>query len=86
MDAVITKLVEQAPTSVALIVVVVFFINYLEKRDKAITAALDKITERLQSLEGNQIKHNTSMVAAVSEMRGAIQKRSRRERQDATNP
>lgn len=72
MDAIVTKLVEQAPTSVALIVVVVYFINYLEKRDRAVTGALDKITDRLQSLENNQIEHNTSMLAAVNEMRSRV--------------
>ena len=72
MDAIVTKLVEQAPTSVALIVVVVYFISYLEKRDRAVTGALDKITDRLQSLENNQIEHNTSMLAAVNEMRSRV--------------
>lgn len=85
----LTKLVEQLPSAVAIIVVVVYFIRYIQKRDeqenirqeKTLTI-LTNISVSQERLVSNQSAHHTAMLDAVSDMRSVTRRRKNDARPD----
>ena len=83
IDTVVAKLVEQLPSSAAIIVVVVYFIRYIQKRDDS---EKDKTNKYLQVLSEllvgintvvtKQDAHHSAMMDAVSDMRSTIRQRA----------
>lgn len=63
--SILENLVNQVPSAVAVIAVVVLFLRSLEKRDQMFYDQMSKITERLNSMENILIKHDAKMDEAV---------------------
>ena len=51
MDELIKSLADNAPGIVGVIIVVVLFIRYLEKRDKLFSEQMESVADRLQEIE-----------------------------------
>ena len=56
---VIQSIASQAPGVVGVIVVVIYFLKSIEKRDNLFTEAMQNMTERLASMENLLIAHDT---------------------------
>ena len=59
MDPITESLALNAPGILGVIVVVVIFIRYLERRDQLFLSMLDSVTKRLEALEALQHEHIT---------------------------
>ena len=82
MEDVITKLISQMPSAVAIIIVVVYFIRYIRQRDIQEREREDKTLEVLTGLAvaintvaKQQEAHHASMTDAVADMRNAVRRR-----------
>jgi hypothetical protein len=85
---ILAKLIEQLPSAVAIIIVVVYFIRYIQKRDEQETERSNKTLETLSNMAvaintiaKNQESHHSSMLDAVSDMR-SVTRRRKNERPD----
>jgi len=88
MDTVIAELIKQLPSAVAIIVVVVYFIRYIQKRDEQETARNNKTLEILSGMSVavstvalKQDAHEKAMSDAIADMRVV----TRRRKNDSTN-
>jgi hypothetical protein len=79
MDAIITKLVEQLPSAVAILIVVVYFIRYIEKRDASDTIKNEKTVQAIDALATkiNDVKntldiHHALTLDAVNDMKRTV--------------
>ena len=89
MEPVIIKLIEQLPSAAAIIIVVVYFIRYIQKRDEQETSRNSKTLEALSNLAiavnsvaVNQTAHHSAMLDAVSDMRSVTRRRKNDTRPD----
>jgi low affinity Fe/Cu permease len=53
--------------AVAVIVVVVIFLQYIERRDKALTEAVNKLTDKIQALENKFTTHEAAEMEILRE-------------------
>lgn len=68
MEDLITAFVDQVPNLAALILIVVVFIKYLEKRDRI----LEQITRELKALSVAQATHARETTDAIADMHRTV--------------
>jgi hypothetical protein len=66
------ELVRQAPSTAAIIIVVVIFVRYLEKRDAIFEAFSTAVTKELKALASDLRSHAQETTDAVAEMHRAV--------------
>jgi hypothetical protein len=76
MEVIFTKLIEQLPSAAAIIIVVVYFITYIGKRDvqenkrsEQTLTILTELAKSVNTVSTKQDQHHDAMMAAVSDMR-----------------
>lgn len=82
MTDIFIKLIEQLPSAAAIIVVVVYFIRYIQRRDEQERDRSNKTLEILSGLSvlvntvsAKQDAHHIAMMDAVNDMRNATRRR-----------
>jgi len=73
-------LISQAPGTAAVIIVVILFLKSIEKRDTIFISSINKITDRLTSLENLLLEHKTETRSGMEEMRRITRARKLRNR------
>jgi hypothetical protein len=76
MESILGELIKQAPSAVATLIVVIYFVNYITKRDVQETkksdaniAAITKLTMTITAVSENQASHHDAMIVAIRDMK-----------------
>jgi hypothetical protein len=82
MESIFTKLIEQLPSAVAIIIVVVYFIRYIGKRDEqefkrgeSTTTILTNLSVIVANLAEKQETNHEYIVKALGDMKSATRRR-----------
>ncbi len=75
---VFSTLISQAPGTAAVIIVVILFLKSIEKRDAAFISSMNKVTDRLASLEILLLEHKIETRSGMEEMRRTVKKPKRK--------
>lgn len=86
MEAMFAKLVEQLPSAAAILVVVILFIQYIDRRDKAealknneTLTALQQLTSAIGTMKNSIDVHHAVTMDAIGDMRKTVAYNRRKE-------